>query len=309
MALEAANREAFQELLSGMDSKTLLEFARVCENAERFEDMSDVMKQIVIQSDKGKKLDDDHQALMSVAFKNVVGDLRKAMRKLEVEQVEEGMEDLHKSYKKRIVEQVKKQCTGVINLLTENLIDTPFVKKHNDAWSEHEKKVEENKEAAKEVKETLLTSQQKFMENLEGKFPKDAPTKAEYHTKLERQTFFLKMLGDYWRYLSEADPTDDSIDSADKNYTDAWKMAKSFMAPTHPTRLGLALNSSVFVQEIQKNTKKAQRVAKEAFESAIQSLDTLNDTSYKDSTLIMQLLRDNLTIWQDQGPQDKQEED
>jgi len=26
-------------------------------------------------------------------------------------------------------------------------------------------------------------------------------------------------------------------------------------------------------------------------------LDTLNEDSYKDSTLIMQLLRDNLTLW------------
>merc|ERR1719461_1350802 len=108
MALEAENKGDFKELLKGMDQETLLEFARVCENAERFEDMSDVMKELVIKSDKGKKLTDEYQALMSVAFKNVVGDLRKAMRKLEAETIEEGMEDLHKSYKKRIIEQVKK---------------------------------------------------------------------------------------------------------------------------------------------------------------------------------------------------------
>ena len=30
---------------------------------------------------------------------------------------------------------------------------------------------------------------------------------------------------------------------------------------------------------------------------AIAELDTLNEESYKDSTLIMQLLRDNLTLW------------
>lgn len=39
------------------------------------------------------------------------------------------------------------------------------------------------------------------------------------------------------------------------------------------------------------------RLAKSAFDDAITELDTLSEESYKDSTLIMQLLRDNLTLW------------
>jgi len=38
-------------------------------------------------------------------------------------------------------------------------------------------------------------------------------------------------------------------------------------------------------------------LAKQAFDDAIAELDTLSEESYKDSTLIMQLLRDNLTLW------------
>merc|ERR1712137_1468806 len=38
-------------------------------------------------------------------------------------------------------------------------------------------------------------------------------------------------------------------------------------------------------------------LAKSAFDDAIAQLDTLPEDSYKDSTLIMQLLRDNLTLW------------
>lgn len=35
----------------------------------------------------------------------------------------------------------------------------------------------------------------------------------------------------------------------------------------------------------------------QAFDEAISDLDTLGEDSYKDSALIMQLLRDNLTLW------------
>lgn len=44
-------------------------------------------------------------------------------------------------------------------------------------------------------------------------------------------------------------------------------------------------------------TRSSNRLAKAAFDDAIAELDTLSEDSYKDSTLIMQLLRDNLTLW------------
>ena len=79
-------------------------------------------------------------------------------------------------------------------------------------------------------------------------------------------------------------------------------MASDKLSPTHPIRLGLALNYSVCFYEILKEPKKACDLAKKAFDEAISKLDQLDEASYKDSTLIMQLLRDNLTLWtSDQG--------
>ena len=69
------------------------------------------------------------------------------------------------------------------------------------------------------------------------------------------------------------------------------------MKPTNPIRLGLALNYSVFYYEIKNVSDKACELAKTAFDDAIAELDSLPEDSYKDSTLIMQLLRDNLTLW------------
>merc|ERR1719357_872339 len=116
----------------------------------------------------------------------------------------------------------------------------------------------------------------------------------------ESQVFYLKMKGDYYRYLSEValgDAKTAVVGDSQKAYHDAFEISKSKMQPTHPIRLGLALNFSVFYYEIQNSPEKACQLAKQAFDDAIAEIDTLNEDSYKDSTLIMQLLRDNLTLW------------
>lgn len=75
------------------------------------------------------------------------------------------------------------------------------------------------------------------------------------------------------------------------------QLASQELLPTHPIRLGLALNYSVCLYEILGQQKDACELAKKSFDEAIAKLDTLDEASYKDSTLIMQLLRDNLTLW------------
>ena len=80
-------------------------------------------------------------------------------------------------------------------------------------------------------------------------------------------------------------------------YKQASEIAKAELAPTHAIRLGLALNFSVFYYEILNSPERACRLAKAAFEDAVAELHSLRDDSYKDSTLIMQLLRDNFTLW------------
>jgi 14-3-3 protein epsilon len=121
--------------------------------------------------------------------------------------------------------------------------------------------------------------------------------------------------GDYHRYLAEFAMGDKRKQSADKSleaYQAATEVAQTDLAPTHPIRLGLALNFSVFYYEILNSPDRACHLAKQSFDDAIAGmfspstatklyadpvyaeLDTLSEESYKDSTLIMQLLRDNL---------------
>ena len=86
------------------------------------------------------------------------------------------------------------------------------------------------------------------------------------------------------------------VEKAKESYKKAVEIADEKMPPTHPIRLGLALNFSVFHYEIENAPDKACDMAKKAFDDAIAELDNLKEDSYKDSTLIMQLLRDNLTV-------------
>ncbi|QSZ35302.1 hypothetical protein DSL72_008171 [Monilinia vaccinii-corymbosi] len=116
----------------------------------------------------------------------------------------------------------------------------------------------------------------------------------------ESKVFYHKMKGDYHRYLAEfasGEKRKVAATAAHEAYKNATDVAQTELTPTHPIRLGLALNFSVFYYEILNSPDRACHLAKQAFDDAIAELDSLSEESYRDSTLIMQLLRDNLTLW------------
>ena len=116
----------------------------------------------------------------------------------------------------------------------------------------------------------------------------------------ESKVFYYKMKGDYYRYLAEfatGDAKSKAAEDARVAYAEATKVAEKDLVVTHPIRLGLALNFSVFQYEVLQNPDEACKMARVAFEDAIAELHNVAEDSYKDSTLIMQLLRDNLTLW------------
>ena len=124
-------------------------------------------------------------------------------------------------------------------------------------------------------------------------------------SSLEPKVFYLKMKGDYYRYLAEVKHDDASrekvVEESHQAYQEAYAFSKEQMPPTHPIRLGLALNFSVFHYEILNQPEKACELASTAFDEAMHDQDMDNhsssDDGYKDAMLILQLLRDNLTLW------------
>ncbi|KAA8593584.1 hypothetical protein FQN60_009700 [Etheostoma spectabile] len=89
-------------------------------------------------------------------------------------------------------------------------------------------------------------------------------------SQAESKVFYLKMKGDYFRYLSEVasgDSKKDTVDSSQQAYQKAFDISKKDMQPTHPIRLGLALNFSVFYYEILNSPEQACTLAKQLWTS------------------------------------------
>merc|ERR1711957_407643 len=165
---------------------------------------------------------------------------------------------------------------------------------------EQKEKTKGNEEQAKYAKEyckKVEAELQKICDTILGLLDGSLIAKS---TSGESKVFYQKMKADYWRYIAEyteGDKKKGAADSATEAYKAAQAVAEKDLAVTHPIRLGLALNFSVFQYEVLSQPEEACKMAREAFEQAIAELDNVAEDSYKDSTLIMQLLRDNLTLW------------
>lgn len=115
----------------------------------------------------------------------------------------------------------------------------------------------------------------------------------------ETKTFYLKMQGDYYRYLAEfAHGEARNVAAAKANYAYHTGLGVSLvLSSVHPVRLGLALNFSVFQHEVLQNTAEAVATAKDALETASEGLAGAPPEIRNDAVLTMQLLQDNLALW------------
>jgi len=165
---------------------------------------------------------------------------------------------------------------------------------------EQKEKTKGNEDQAKWAKEycaKVETELQSICDTILGLLDQNLIAKASTG---ESKVFYQKMKADYYRYIAEfsdGDAKKKAASNAEEAYKDAAKVAEKDLAVTHPIRLGLALNFSVFQYEVLQQPDEACKMARTAFEDAIAELDNVAEDSYKDSTLIMQLLRDNLTLW------------
>jgi 14-3-3 protein epsilon len=166
---------------------------------------------------------------------------------------------------------------------------------------------ERQKEMLVQYRDTITTELQSIITEIEQNVVKVFTEGDRAATQGDILVFFHKLNGDYNRYGAEASHGE-TREVFKNKAKEAYQQAQSLcataseadnLAETSPIRLGLALNYSVFNYEIAENKSEARELAQAAFDNAIDKLDTLTDEEYRDSTLIMQLLKDNLSLWGD----------
>ena len=163
---------------------------------------------------------------------------------------------------------------------------------------EKKEKYAQFREVTAEYKQKIVGELNDISKEVLKHIDEDLVPRAE---KDQTRVFYLKMKGDYYRYLSEVSG-EDTLPEVSKGalnaYEEACGIANEKLEATHPIRLGLALNYSVFHYEVMNDHSKACELAKKAFDDGLQKLDELQDEDYKDSQTILQLLKDNLSLWQ-----------
>jgi len=248
---------ALQPDPSSLDRESALYMAKLAEQAERYDDMVKYMRRIVDLGIPANELSVEERNLLSVGYKNMMSVRRTAWRTVQ-QYLEKNKEDGNEK-------------------------NAGYDENYSDYISQEVFKLID------EVRDDIVNVY------VDGK------NKCSGDDDAEVIVFFKKMEGDYNRYGAEitetkADKRQKFQADAKAAYENAQEVAKN-LPSTNPIRLGLALNFSVFHYEICDQKQEASTLAKEAFDTAIDHLDTLGDDEYKDSTLIMQLLKDNLTLW------------
>lgn len=119
----------------------------------------------------------------------------------------------------------------------------------------------------------------------------------------EAKVFYLKMKGDYNRYIAEY-AVSDLKEKVSKGALEAYDLASKdskSLTPIHPISLGLALNFSVFHYEVMGDHAKACEIAKNILDVANKEMSQIEDPeeseNHRDALSIINLLRENLDMW------------
>merc|ERR1711959_265701 len=116
----------------------------------------------------------------------------------------------------------------------------------------------------------------------------------------EAKAFFVKMVGDYYRYMAE-NAKGEALEGVKQKALAAYNDANAItLPPCNPIKLGLALNFSVFHYEAMKNHKAACELADQTLQDALDKIDELEEDDFRDAKSIIELLKENLTLWKEE---------
>jgi len=125
-----------------------------------------------------------------------------------------------------------------------------------------------------------------------------------YATEGEPMVFYLKMKADYNRYMAEFESGTHKIkavDAAAQDYIKASGEAEKHLLNSHPVRLSLALNYSIFQHEVLEDHKAAIETARKAREAAAIEVLRMPVETQREAAHSLNLLQENINLWVAEG--------
>ncbi|KAF6019745.1 YWHAB [Bugula neritina] len=118
--------------IAGDDVTQLISLAKCAEQAERYDDMADSMKRVVVLRRKSNGgLASEERNLLSVAYKNVVGARRSSWRVISSIESKTEPNDrksaMAKEYKEKVESELKEICNSVLVRSTLTLTVTFYI--------------------------------------------------------------------------------------------------------------------------------------------------------------------------------------
>jgi 14-3-3 protein epsilon len=121
----------------------------------------------------------------------------------------------------------------------------------------------------------------------------------------ESKAFFYKMIGDYYRYVAES-ANDARLEEVKNGALEGYKKSNELsqsLNACNPIRLGLALNFSVFHYEVMNDHKAACNLGEKALSDALEKIDEVEEDVFRDAKSIIELLKENLSLWKEEEGQ------
>ena len=112
--------------------------------------------------------------------------------------------------------------------------------------------------------------------------------------------FLYKLKADYFRYIcefAEGNEYQDNLIKAEEYYKKAYEIADKKLPIINCNRVSVALNYAIFLYETKKDKKSGFDIAQNTFKESMKFIDDLEKPKYRDTLLIIQLLKENIIFW------------
>jgi hypothetical protein len=249
--------------------------AKLAEQAERYDEMVEAMEKVAKTVDVGE-LTVEERNLLSVAYKNVIGARRASWRIVSsIEQKEEskGNEEhvaAIRDYRAKVEQELSTICDSILKLLDTYLIPTSntgeskvfYLKMKGDyhRYLAEFKTGAERKEAAES---TLLAYKSAQVSSERVHFPQHFEPFEQREGGVVRYGVITPVRWKGVSFTRFLNPLSMCTHLSGNVIFILQDIALTELAPTHPIRLGLALNFSVFYYEILNSPDRACTLAKQ----------------------------------------------